>query len=40
MPAVKTHNRLKHKPMAHSNRKAAKAVKRVYFFGSGKADGT
>src|SRR5271154_7472402 len=39
MPAVKTPNRMKHKPVAPSNGKAHKATKRVYFFGNGKAEG-
>jgi pyruvate,orthophosphate dikinase len=39
MPAVKTPNRMKQKPSAPSNGKAAKGVKRVYFFGNGKAEG-
>ena len=43
MPAVKTPSRTKQKPMANSNGKTAggfkKTVKRVYFFGNGKAEG-
>jgi pyruvate,orthophosphate dikinase len=39
MPAVKTPNRLKSKHAAGTNGRAAKAVKRVYFFGNGKAEG-
>jgi pyruvate, orthophosphate dikinase len=39
MPPVKTPNRLKSKHAAGSNGRAAKAVKRVYFFGNGKAEG-
>ncbi len=36
---AKSKNRLKSKPAAPSNGRAAKAVKRVYFFGNGKAEG-
>jgi pyruvate,orthophosphate dikinase len=39
MPAVKTPNRMKQKSVAPSNGKLAKAAKRVYFFGNGKAEG-